>query len=48
MPRGKYLNIYEMGQIDTFLNLNYSVNDILQKVKRSKSVIYNFIRLGKN
>ena len=30
------------------MNLNYSVYDISQKVKRSKRVIYNYIRLGNN
>ena len=48
MPKGKYLNNYEKGQIDALLNLNYFVYNISQKVKRSKRVIYNYIRLGKS
>ena len=48
MPKEKYLNNYEKGQIDALLNLNYFVYNISQKVKRSKRVIYNYIRLGKS
>ena len=48
MPKGKYLNNYEKGQIDALLNLNYSIYDISQEIKRSKGVVYNYIRLGKN
>ena len=48
MPKGKYLNNYEKGQIDALLDLNYSVYAISQKVKRSRTVINNYIRLGKN
>ena len=48
MPKGKYLNNYEKGQIDTLLDLNYSVYAISQKVKRIRTVINNYIRLGKN
>ena len=31
MPKGKYLNNHEKGQIDALLNLKYSVYDISQK-----------------
>ena len=48
MGHGKKLTQYERGQIDSFLDLGISINQIALKIGRSRCVVQNYIHDREN
>ena len=48
MSKGKRLTEYEKGKIDAFAEKNMPTREIASKIKRSKTVVSNYRRLGSN
>jgi len=48
MPRGKLLSNEEKASIDAYKDMGCSNRTIAKKINRSRTVIDNYINLGKN
>ena len=47
MPKGKYLQNYEKGQIDAYYEEGKGIREIARKMKRSHNVVRNYLELKK-
>ena len=47
MPKGKYLQNHEKGQIDAYYEEGKGIREIAQKIKRSHNVVRNYLELKK-
>jgi transposase len=48
MSKGKRLTEYERGQIDAFRSNGAKLKEIAQRLKRSTTVIHNYLKSGQN
>lgn len=48
MPKSSALSLFEQGQVTAFHTQGWSVRKIASEIKRSKTVVHNFIKLGQN
>ena len=47
MPKGKYLQNYETGQIDAYYEEGKRIREIARKIKRSHNVVRNYLKWKK-